>query len=143
MNTPSCAHSSRRWVATVIAVVFGFALGCGDSAPKLATVQGKVTLNGADLDGGRIRFLPAAGAPADAEIKAGQYTIQLPPGECRVEITYPKVTGKRKAYDTPDSPMVDITEESVPAIYNSKTELKYTVTAGVNTKDFELKGKAK
>jgi len=123
-------------------LVLGLMFGCGGGSPS-GTVQGKVTLNGAPLEGGRIRFIPTAGPPVDAEIKAGQYSVQVAPGESRVEITYPKVVGKRKAYDTPDSPMVDITEESVPAMYNLKSELKYAVTAGANAKDFELKGKAK
>ena len=58
-----------------------------------------------------------------------------------MEITSTIVVGQRKAYNTPDSPMVDITKEAVPDQFNAKTTLKFEVKAGENTKDFDLTSK--
>jgi hypothetical protein len=49
--------------------------------------------------------------------------------------------GKRKAYDTPDSPMVDIVEELIPARYNANSELKVTVKKGGQKETFALASK--
>ena len=50
----------------------------------------------------------------------------------RVEIVSPKVTGTRKAYDTPESPLIDVTQEQIPARYNTKSEL---VVDGIQGQD--------
>ena len=122
-------------------LLVGLICGCGASGPALYPVQGTITLDGAPLENGLVRFSPTKGeAPAAGEIKGGRYSLNVASGEARVEITSTKVTGKRKAYNTPDSPLVEITKEAVPEKYNAKSELKHTVTAGPNTKDFELKG---
>lgn len=122
-------------------LMLGLICGCGSSGPALYPVQGAITLDGAPLENGLVRFSPTKGAaPAAGEIKGGRYSLNVASGEARVEITSTKVTGKRKAYNTPDSPMVDITKEAIPEKYNTKSELKHTVTAGPNSKDFELKG---
>lgn len=105
-------------------------LGCsGPSGSEKASVSGSVTLNGAPLDSGLISFFPVdgKGAPASAAIDKGKYTVQVELGEKRVEITAPKVVGKRAAYETPDSPMVDLLEERLPPQYNALTELRATV----------------
>jgi hypothetical protein len=51
----------------------------------------------------------------------------------------PKVVGTKKIYDTPDSPVMPITVEALPARYNEETELKIDVKPGTNTQDFHLK----
>src|SRR4051812_2388316 len=95
--------------APLIACLLALALAAGCSDGSKATVSGKVTLDGEPLKEGLIKFLPADGKSqnADAPIKDGQYMATMPPGEKRVEISAPKVVGKRKMYDTPDSPSVD------------------------------------
>lgn len=122
------------------AVVVGLvAAGCGGDAPTGYPVSGRVTLDGAALDRGLIRLAPTGkGSPVGGEIKAGRYDLMAPPGVCRVEITATKVVGQRKAYDTPDSPLVAVTEEAVPARYNAQSQLTYDVQAGRNEKDFDL-----
>lgn len=113
--------------------------GCGSGEPPTYPVKGKVTLDGKPLEKGLIRFSPAGNAsPVGGEIKAGEYTLNAPPGESKVEITSTIVVGQRKAYNTPDSPMVDITKEAVPEQYNTRSSLKYEVKPGSNTKDFDL-----
>ncbi len=59
----------------------------------------------------------------------------------KVEITSPKVVGTKKIYDTPDSPVMPVTEEGLPARYNTATELKLTVQPGENKKDWQLESK--
>ena len=58
-----------------------------------------------------------------------------------MEVRIPKVVGKKKLYDTPDSPEQEIMEEVLPAKYNEVTELRVDIKKGINTKDFELKTK--
>lgn len=116
--------------------------GCGTGEPPEYPVKGKVTLDGKPIEKGLIRFSPTGNAsPAGGEIKAGQYSLKAPPGEAKVEITSTIVVGQRKAYNTPDSPMVDITKEAVPEQYNAKSSLKFEVKAGENNKDFDLTSK--
>jgi hypothetical protein len=125
-----------------IAIIFLVAVLAGCSADaKHGTVTGSLTLDGQPVKTGVIRFVPADGltATADAVIADGKFTANVPPGEKRVEISAPKVVGKRRMM--PESPEVEITEELLPARYNVKTELTLTVTAGNQSKDFELKSK--
>lgn len=113
--------------------------GCSANAGR-STVTGTVTLDGQPIKAGLIRFLPADGASAtaDAPITDGKFTATVPPGDKRIEITAPKVLGKKKLYDTPDSPTVDIVEELLPAHYNVASTLTMNVTAGKQSKDFAL-----
>jgi hypothetical protein len=106
-------------------------------------VSGTVTLDGLPLKSGLIRFNPADGqtASADATITDGQFTATVPIGEKQVWISAPKVVGKRKAYDTPDSPTVDIVQELLPAEYNATSNVKIVVTAGSQTAAYNLKSK--
>jgi hypothetical protein len=103
-------------------------------------VDGTVTLDGAPLATGIIRFVPADGqtATADAPISDGAFTAKVPIGEKRVTISAPKVVGKQKMYETPDSPTVDIVRELVPERYNVRSELTMTVQAGEQKQDFAL-----
>jgi hypothetical protein len=116
--------------------------GCVDT-PK-AKVKGRVTLDGVPLQDGGIRFIPSDGkAPtAGATIEDGEYAVEsIAVTNMRVEITAPKVVGKRKAYDTPDSPMIDNKKELLPARYNVKTELTRDIQKGDNVFDFQLTSK--
>jgi hypothetical protein len=87
-----------------------------------------------------IRFVPVDGKsqPADAIITSGKFTAIIPVGDVRVEVTSPKVVGKLKMYDTPDSPTVDRIEEAIPPKYNVSSELKMTVPKGKTEKQFDL-----
>jgi hypothetical protein len=127
-----------RFAALAALVV---AAGCGPGGPETGTVSGEVTLNGQPLKEGLIRFVSVDGkAAADAPITDGKFTATVPTGEMTVSISANKVVGKKKMYDTPDSPTVDETIELIPAKYNSNTELKLTVKAGPQTEKYELKG---
>lgn len=116
--------------------------GCS-SKPAGSTIKGTVTLDGQPLVSGRILFVAVdQGSPsAEAAITAGQFEALVPPGDKRVEIRAPKVTGKKKMYDTPDSPTVDTVVELLPAKYNVNSELKMTVDGTAQEQNFDLKSK--
>src|SRR5437763_2737138 len=118
-------------VGIAAAGLLGLAGGCS-SEPAKASVTGEVTLDGQPLKQGLIRFVPAdgKGPTADAPIADGRFTARVPPGEKRVQVSAPKVTGRIKMYDTPDSPVVEQTAELLPDRYNVRTELTWTLTAG-------------
>jgi hypothetical protein len=65
----------------------------------------------------------------------------VPVGEKKVSISAPKVTGKRKMYDTPDSPTVDVVEELLPPQYNRQSTLTLTVKPGKQEQTYDLKSK--
>ncbi len=134
-----CFGFSCRYVGIVALLGATFVWGCGGD--KLPTVKGKVTLDGQPLENGAISFVPADGATATAGgvITNGEYSIEVPPGPKKVEITASKVVGQRPAYEgDPNSPMIDITESIIPPRYNTQTELTREVQPGENTFDFDL-----
>jgi len=124
----------------VVAIVA--AIGCSSENTQ-STVRGTVRLDGAPLADGLINFvaLDQQSQTAEAKITDGQFEVAVPRGEKRVEIRAAKVIGKKKAYDTPDSPTVDVVEELVPARYNSQSELRMTITEGPQEKAFDLQSR--
>jgi hypothetical protein len=103
-------------------------------------LDGTVTLDGSPLKEGIVRFIPKDGetATADATIVDGAFSARVPLGEKQVSVNSPRVVGKRKAYDTPDSPTVDVVEEAIPARYNVTTELTIDVKPGKQSAKFDL-----
>jgi hypothetical protein len=133
--------SSRSFA--LVGLLLGLMSGCSADT-KHGVVAGTVSLDGQPLKSGNIRFDPIDGrtATADAMITDGKFSATVPPGEKRVSITAPKVVGKKKVYETPNSPTVDLTEEMIPRRYNAQSELKATVTLGKSELPaFELKSK--
>jgi hypothetical protein len=124
------------WLVACCSLVFGCT---GDT--KNGTVSGTVTLDGEPLAKGVIQFVPADGRTASAQaiIEDGKFSAKVPIGEKRISISASKVVGKRKMYDTPDSPMVDKVEELLPAQYNSASKLTLNVTAGTQEPTYDLK----
>jgi hypothetical protein len=91
-----------------------------------------------------ISFVPAdgQGPTAGSEIKDGKYVVsKVPAGTMLVQIRYAKATGKKKLYDTPDSPTRDTFTEVLPRKYNDETELRLEVQPGKNEKNWELSTK--
>ena len=92
---------------------------------------------------GDISFTPIDGnsPAAGGEIIDGRYTANAYTGPSKVAIRVPKVVGQRKLYDTPDSPVQPIMEESLPPENNDETTLIFDVKPGPNNQDFSLKSK--
>jgi hypothetical protein len=104
-------------------------------------VRGFVDVDGNPVESGAILFVPVDGQTptAGGTIKEGRYSVRVPITAMKVSISMPKVVGTKKIYDTPDSPVMPITVEALPARYNEETELKIDVKSGTNTQDFHLK----
>jgi hypothetical protein len=114
-------------------------VGCSND--QVGQVTGTVTVDGKPVEKGSISFFPADGKGSDAgeTIENGTYTVKnVPVGAAKVKIRVPKVTGKKKLYDTPESPYRETLSESLPNRYNDKTELSFDVKPGKNEKNFEL-----
>ena len=122
--------------------IFACFVGCGPES-NVAKISGTISIDGKPTQKGAISFTPVSGKgpTAGTEIKDGKYTSEAAIGECKVEVRVPKVVGKKKLYDTPDSPEQELMEEVLPAKYNEVTELRVDIKKGVNTKDFDLKTK--
>jgi hypothetical protein len=123
----------------VLLVLLLALVGCGGEQ----MVTGTVNVDGKPLPEGSITFTPVDGKTSTAGgfIKNGGYSVKVPVGVMRVSINAPKVVGKKKLYNTPDSPLRDVTAEALPAKYNEKSELKLDVKSGNTQKDFELQSK--
>lgn len=106
-------------------------------------VKGTVTLDGQPVATGKILFVAAdqSSPSAEAQITSGQFEAMVAPGQKRIEIRSPKVTGKKKIYNTPDSPTIDTVVELLPAKYNSNSELTMTVEGAEQEQNFDLKSK--
>jgi hypothetical protein len=121
------------------AAMLAVAVGCGSSQP---TVAGKVMLDGQPLASGTIRFVPSDGTSTTAggPIKDGAYSLEMPPGKKRVEISAMKVIGKRQVYrGDPKSPVVDDVREMIAPEYNASSTLTADVVKGSNKQDFSVK----
>jgi hypothetical protein len=123
--------------------LIGAILIAGCSEPTIGVVTGTITVNGSPAKSGSIAFFPTNGksSTAGAEVVDGHYTAEVPLGTAKVEIRVPKVVGKKKLYDTPDSPIKEVLAESLPAKYNDQTELTLDVQPGENYQDYKLRTK--
>ena len=131
---------SRRFTTSMTALMCVILLvGCGED-PNVATVNGKITLDGKPLGGALVTF-----APTDSE-GIGSMTY----GKSESDGTYHMVVSDNKdgAYvgenlvrvKTSDSKADgSVIKEVVPAIYNSKSKVLVEVKPGSNTFDFDLK----
>lgn len=135
----TCVNRRKTIPLLLFAILTIAVVGCSSDS-NLATIEGTVTLDGAPLEAGLIRFVPVDGQSptADATIAAGKFVAQVPRGEKSVAITAPKVVGKRKLYNTPDSPTIDVVEELLPPRYNTATELKLSIDGATRDANFNL-----
>lgn len=137
----------RSWIKAQCALICILAVslgGCG--APEnIGTVSGVVMLNGEPLQGALIQFEPLAGnAPSGGFTDAsGQYSLTYSREVQGAEIGEHRVLISTKDLGNPDSdPPRPKKPESVPAKYNTKSELRAKVQAGKNKLDFTLEGTA-
>jgi hypothetical protein len=135
---PICKRQYLWWLVLAAPLT-----GCGPKEAPTGTVRGEVTLDGVPLAAGNIQFRPLAGdaGTGGTEIKEGKFEAVVPVAKMRVEITANKVVGKRKAYDSPESPVVDEVVELIPQRYNVNSELTADVKEGSQTVRYDLKSK--
>ena len=124
---------------TGVTLGLALVLGCGPSGPTTYTVTGRVTFDGQPVEEGEIIFRAADGASGswEARIVGGSYSMEVTPGEKRVEITARrKVEGASPAAS--GEPALSF-ESFIPERYNEKSELTANVTpSGPNTFNFAL-----
>jgi hypothetical protein len=136
--------SVRAWNARwTLLCVLGISLtGCG-RPENIGQVSGMVTLNGQPLPGALIQFEPlAGGSPSGGYTdESGQYSLTYNREVQGAEIGEHRVLIRTKDLGNPDSdPPRPKKAESVPARYNTKSELTAKVEAGKNQIDFPLEG---
>lgn len=103
-----------------------------------------MTLDGAPVNRGMISLEApdGKGTSSGSNVENGKFRIaDVQPGPKTVRISAVKIVGKQKAYETPDSPEIEVTEELLPKRYNDATELKLDVSAPKTTHDFKLEAK--
>jgi hypothetical protein len=135
----------RAPCSLALAGLLGLAAGC-DDGPPVGDLTGEVTLDGAPLAEGVVRFTPVDGSTptASALIADGKFAERVPVGVHRVEISAPKLpkgvrTSKELKRGTIDEGSA--MEELVPERYNTRSELKTEVKRGPNTVRYELKSR--
>jgi hypothetical protein len=134
MNATSAIRSVMLLLLATCLIV-----GCGEA--KLGELSGTITYDGKLVEQGSIAFIPVdgKGPTAGSSIKDGKYLAQkVSVGTAKVRIMGAKVTGQKRMFDDPDSPLVTTSAEYLPAKYNKETELTFDVLPGIQTKDFDL-----
>jgi len=118
--------------AIVVSTLIAF-VGCGPS--NVAEVEGVVTLDGKPLPDATVTFYPDEKGAVSSNGKtneSGKYTLNYD------SKTEGAVVGKHRVFVRLGESEVD---ETLPAVYNSKTTLTAEVAKGSNSFDFDLKSK--
>ena len=112
----------------------------GCSGTSAVDIHGKVTFQGKPLESGVICFMPinGKGAAKTADIKNGQYAVNIPRGEMRVEISSVSVSGQKQVMVGGQLRAVDVKKEMIPEKYNQKSELRADITDGNKELDFNI-----
>lgn len=123
---------------TLFAATLVILIGCGESdMPDVATVTGKVSLDGQPLEGAAIKFWPVDGGRTATAVTdaAGEYSLDY-----NATTKGAKVGKNEVRVSKFDESLGDDAKEIVPERYNSKSELNFEVKSGEsNVANFELK----
>ena len=139
-----------EWLCLVVLIV-----GCSrndSTMPKLATVDGTITLNGKPLSGATVSFVPTGatrGTGANGYTdKAGKYELKTrsgdkgaTPGEYRIVVTKMVMPdGSDLSLDSTVAPINSPAKQILPARYSmrDKTILRATVGDRASIIDFPL-----
>jgi hypothetical protein len=131
--------------------------GSGDDRPELGQVTGTITMDGTPLTGTVVVFSPDNGRPSrgktDAEgkyeltyigetrgAKIGHHRVEIAPNEEGEDLSEIEAATAGESTATPTSP-VKPRKNSVPARYNTNSELQADVKAGENVFDFKLESR--
>ncbi len=130
----------RRFVFLASALLSAAVTGC---APPGTNLSGTVTLDGRPVEAATVQFYPAAGDGQTSHAftdKTGKFFARVSPVPLVVTISKSALTGE-KIQSFPDTPPVDVMEESLALRYSDRknTELKVTPVEGKTTvADFAL-----
>lgn len=133
----------KSWTLSVILAVSGVFAGCGPGGPEIASVEGRVTLDGEPLANAAIVFIPEDGRPAGATTdKDGHYVLNFTEGRSGAipGKNLVRVTTVRDAGETEDGTPIPASPERIPMKYNAQSELSFDVKPGEkNVANFDLK----
>ena len=125
----NCLPTYRRFFFIPLACVV--LLGCQSrSDDGLTSAAGNVRLNGKPLDSGTIEFKHTNGVtpPVIAKIEHGNFATRLPTGTMKILISSSIKVGEKQAYQgEANSPVMDIVKKTIPAKYNTKSQLTLEV----------------
>ncbi len=118
--------------------------GCGSSGPEIASVSGRVTMDGKPLANATVVFIPENGRPAGATTDAdGNYVLNFAqgrrgaiPGKNAIRISTQRdpTPGDENTKGIPGS------KETIPPKYNAVSELSFDVEPKKrNVANFDLK----
>lgn len=125
--------------STLLLVLLLTLTGCG---PSTHLVSGTVTFDGQPIPEGHIAFVPEESGPsAGGPITNGNYSVTVPDGKMKVQITASKMQ-QLPAGETGRYGKKEETRAYIPSKYNSNTELTLEIT-GSTSRDFDLKAVAK
>ena len=132
-------------VALALTALLLLTPGCGPGGPEIASVTGRVTMDGKPLPNATVLFIPENGRPAGANTDAdGNYVLNFTQGR-RGAIPGPntiRIMTQRDAGQDDDGQTVPGSPETVPAKYNTESTLTFTVEAKKNNvADFDLLSK--
>jgi len=139
----------RMLVLGSLFVVLCLCSGCGSNATH---ISGNVTYDGKSIEEGTIEFIPiegTTGPSTGADIKLGHYecsqdTALARGGRYQVRISALAKTGKTTPNIVmPGGPPLAISQNYIPAKYNSNSTLTVTLSndSAENTFDFQLQSK--
>jgi hypothetical protein len=120
--------------------------GCGRSGPELAPVSGRVMLDGEPLFGARLMFQPeATGSPSYGSTgRDGRYQLGYKRGVKGAMIGWHIVRIQLDTEISGSNGKATQRPKSLPARYNTRSELRREVQPGENNViDFELTSAAK
>lgn len=116
-------------------ILLGFVIGCSQSdRPPLGRVSGKVTMDGAPIEGLIVNFRPDEGRTATSETNAqGKYDLIY---------TY-QVKGAKVGPSTVSFvwPTGAEGKKGIPAQFSEKSEIKFEVKSGSNIFDYNIRSK--
>lgn len=122
----------------VVILLMAFAIGCGDAAPEMVTVNGQVLLDGTGVTAGAVYFHPDAAnsfqkdTPSSQLQLDGSFSIKtfpfgdgVPPGKYKVTLT-PELANRIKR---PEYGLKDKTPWEVVVPNTAVTDLKLAITS--------------
>jgi hypothetical protein len=122
--------SRKGWNFVAGVLLLLWSSGCGPSGPEIASVSGRVTMDGKPLANATVVFIPENGRPAGATTDSdGRYVLNFAqgrrgaiPGKNMI-----RVTTQRDPTPGEDGKAIPGSKETIPAKYNAATELTFDV----------------
>jgi hypothetical protein len=150
------SHTWRRWAAPLALWTAAVICGCsGSKAPSSAEVSGKVTYNGRPVTGGQVTFVTVKGGYASGGVidENGNYKVTVPVGDVKITVDNSMLGrggrgvprggggGMLKRPDSEAPTEMKGRYMDLPSKYANadQTDLTYTVVAGPQTHNIELK----